>query len=383
MKARLTASFLGAAVLVILLPAAFAQFTGSVKGTVKDEQGKPMPNATVELQNNDNGQKYKLKTNGKGEYFSLGIQPGKYKVTLENNGQPIFQLTNVPIGLEQPEATVDIDLQKERANQAEGGAQAAKGGKAQPQAQPQLTEEQKKKIEAAQKEQMTVKTLNEKLAQASEAEKAGNPDQAVQILAQATQMDATRDLLWARLGDAYRLAGAKKTDRAQQSQDYAQAADAYQKALQIKPTAEYYNNFGDALAKSGKTEEAIKAYTTAAQLDPPGAGRYYFNMGAVLTNTGKTDEAVQAFDKAIAADPTRADAYYWKGVNLLGKAKLEGSKMVAPPGTAEAFNKYLELQPNGQFADPAKQMLTQMGASIETSFGKGKKKSKWFAIWER
>jgi len=376
MKARLTASFLGAAVLVILLPAAFAQFTGSVKGTVKDEQGKPMPNATVELQNNDNGQKYKLKTNGKGEYFSLGIQPGKYKVTLENNGQPIFQLTNVPIGLEQPEATVDIDLQKERANQAEGGAQAAKGGKAQPQAQPQLTEEQKKKIEAAQKEQMTVKTLNEKLAQASEAEKAGNPDQAVQILSQATQMDATRDLLWARLGDAYRLAGAKKTDRAQQSQDYAQAADAYQKALQIKPTAEYYNNFGDALAKSGKTEEAIKAYTTAAQLDPPGAGRYYFNMGAVLTNTGKTDEAVQAFDKAIAADPTRADAYYWKGVNLLGKAKLEGSKMVAPPGTAEAFNKYLELQPNGQFADPAKQMLTQMGASIETSFGKGKKKSK-------
>src|SRR5579864_2456227 len=376
MKARLTASFLGAAVLVILLPAAFAQFTGSVKGTVKDEQGKPMPNATVELQNNDNGQKYKLKTNGKGEYFSLGIQPGKYKVTLENNGQPIFQLTNVPIGLEQPEATVDIDLQKERANQAEGGAQAAKGGKAQPQAQPQLTEEQKKKIEAAQKEQMTVKTHNEKLAQASEAEKAGNPDQAVQILAQATQMDATRDLLWARLGDAYRLAGAKKTDRAQQSQDYAQAADAYQKALQIKPSADYWNLLGEAYSKSGKTEEAIKAYTTAAQLDPPGAGRYYFNMGAVLTNTGKTDEAVQAFDKAIAADPTRADAYYWKGVNLLGKAKLEGSKMVAPPGTAEAFNKYLELQPNGPFADPAKQMLAQKGAPIETSFGKGKKKSK-------
>jgi tetratricopeptide (TPR) repeat protein len=376
MKARLTASFLTIAALVFLLPAAFAQYTGSVKGTVKDEQGKPMPNATVELQNNDNGQKYKLKTNGKGEYFSLGIQPGKYKVTLENEGKPIFQLTNVPIGLEQPEATVDIDLQQERANQGGQAAGGAKGGKAQPPAQPQLTEEQKKKIEAAQKEQMTVKTLNEKLAQASEAEKAGNPDQAVQILSQATQMDATRDLLWARLGDAYRLAGAKKTDRAQQSQDYTQAADAYQKALQIKPTAEYYNNFGDALAKSGKTEEAIKAYTTAAQLDPPGAGRYYFNMGAVLTNTGKTDEAVQAFDKAIAADPTRADAYYWKGVNLLGKAKLEGTKMVAPPGTAEAFNKYLELQPNGQFAEPAKQMLTQMGASIETSFGKGKKKSK-------
>jgi tetratricopeptide (TPR) repeat protein len=378
MKARLTAFFLVAVAVVMLIPAAFAQYTASVKGTIKDEQGKPMPNATVELQNGENGQKYKLKTNNKGEYFSLGIQPGKYKVTLEQDGKPIFQLTNVPIGLEQQETVVDIDLQQERANQAQqGGTQpAAKGGKGQPQGQPQLTEEQKKRIEAAQKEQMTVKTLNEKLAQASAAEQAGNPDQAVQILTQATQIDATRDLLWARLGDAYKMSGAKQTDKAQQSQDYAQAADAYQKAIQIKPNADYYNNLGEMLGKSGKPDDAVKAYTTAAQLDPPNAGKYYFNMGAVETNTGKVDDAIQAFDKAIAADPNRADAYYWKGVNLLGKAKLEGNKMVAPPGTAEAFNKYLELQPTGQFAEPAKQMLTQMGAPIETSFGKGKKKSK-------
>ena len=32
--------------------------------------------------NLDNGQKYTLKTNKKGEYFSLGITPGKYNVTL-------------------------------------------------------------------------------------------------------------------------------------------------------------------------------------------------------------------------------------------------------------------------------------------------------------
>ena len=375
MKARLTAFFLVAVAVVVLIPAAFAQFTATVKGTVKDEKGTPISGASVELQNNENGQKYSLKTDKKGQYFSLGIMPGKYKVVLVVNGQPTFQLTNVPVGLEQQETVVDIDLQKERAMQQAGGGQAT-GGKGQPQGQPQLTEEQKKKIEAAQKEQMTVKTLNEKLAQAGAAEQAGNPEQAVQILTQATQIDATRDLLWARLGDAYKLQAAKQTDRTQQSQDYAQAADAYQKAIQIKPTADYWNLLGEAYSKSGKTDDAVKAYTTAAQLDPPNAGKYYFNIGAVDTNTGKVDDAIQAFDKAIAADPNRADAYYWKGVNLLGKAKLEGSKMVAPPGTAEAFNKYLELQPNGPFAEPAKQMLAQMGVSVETSFGKGKKKSK-------
>ena len=72
----------------------------------------------------------------------------------------------------------------------------------------------------------------------------------------------------------------------------------------------------------------------------------------------------------------KADAYYWKGVNMMGKATLKGDKMVAPDGTAEAFNKYLELQPTGQFADPAKQMLASIGATVETNFGKKKASKK-------
>jgi hypothetical protein len=63
-------------------------------------------------------------------------------------------------------------------------------------------------------------------------------------------------------------------------------------------------------------------------------------------------------------------------VNLLGKATTKGNKMEVPPGTAEAFNRYLELQPAGQFAEPAKQMLASIGATVETSFGKGKASSK-------
>ena len=70
----------------------------------------------------------------------------------------------------------------------------------------------------------------------------------------------------------------------------------------------------------------------------------------MFTNTGKIDEAVAAFDKAIQLDPKRADAYYWKGVDLIGKATTKDNKMIAPAGTAEAFNKYLELQPNGKYA---------------------------------
>jgi hypothetical protein len=88
------------------------------------------------------------------------------------------------------------------------------------------------------------------------------------------------------------------------------------------------------------------------------------------------DDAIAAFDKVIATDPNKADAYYWKGVNMIGKATLQGEKMVAPPGTAEAFQKYLELQPTGANADAAKQMLASIGASVETTYGTKKKATK-------
>ena len=37
-------------------------------------------------------------------------------------------------------------------------------------------------------------------------------------------------------------------------------------------------------------------------------------------------------------------------------------------GMQEALNKYLELQPNGQFAEAAKGMLQMIGATIQTDY---------------
>ena len=176
------------------------------------------------------------------------------------------------------------------------------------------------------------------------------------------QVDPNQDLIWFNLGDAQR--GAKK---------YPEAVESYQKAIAIKSTVgAYHNNLADAYAKSGQTDKAVQEYAAAAAAEPANAATYYFNEGAVFTNTGKADEAIAAFDNAIKADPTKAAAYYWKGVNLMAKATTKGDKMVAPDGTAQAFNKYLELDPTGQYADPAKQMLAMIGASVETTYGKSK-----------
>ncbi|HKT87268.1 MAG TPA: tetratricopeptide repeat protein [Candidatus Sulfotelmatobacter sp.] len=365
------------------LPAAFAQASGSVKGTCKDVQGNPIVNGVVVWTNMDNGQKYTLKTNKKGEYFSLGLTPGKYLVTLYKDqddmkaNKEMDHVKGFPLQLD--ENTLDFDIKKDQES-------AAKGQGLTPEQLKQQQEQQAKQ----QKETLTVKQLNEKLNAAKTAADAGDYDTAIADLNQANQVDPSRDLIWFKLGDYYRMSAPKQTDPAEKTKRLDSAVEAYQKAIDIKKgtvndkdpnatknLAAYYNNLAEAYAKDNKVDDAVKTYALAAQADPTNAAQYYYNQGAVLTNSGKVDDALAAFDKVIAADPNRADAYYWKGVNMIGKATLsKDGKMQAPPGTAEAFQKYLELQPSGGYADAAKQMLASIGSSVETNYGKKKPSKK-------
>jgi len=377
MKQRLLMLMLVVAVAALCVPPVFAQATGTVKGVCLDMEGKPIAGANLEWVNTDNGRKYNLKTNKKGEYFSLGIEIGKYKVTLTQDGKQLDSVNNFPVGGE--EVTLDFDLKKSQ-------VEAAQQKGITPEQLKQMQEQQAK----AAKETNTVKVLNEKLAVANQAMQTGDFETAVNTLNEATQMDPTRDLLWARLGDAHLSSAPKQTDAAEKAKRYTDAVSDYQKAIDLKKKvmetspkpddakylAAYYNNLGQAEARTGQLEESVKAYDQAAALNPPGAAQYYYNQGAVLTNSGKVDEANTAFDKSIAADPTKAEAYYQKGVNLINKATTDPKtgKVIPAPGTAEALNKYLELQPTGQFAEGAKGMLQYIGSSIETSYGSSKKK---------
>src|SRR6266853_2985064 len=128
-------------------PLALAQTTGTVKGTCKDSEGKPIAQAEVEWTGVESGHTYKLKTNNKGEYFSLGIVPGKYNVKLSKDGKELFHFSGIPVGLE--ETAQDFDLKKEQVNAA--------------QAQGMTPEQAKARAEAAAKdegEKKTVGTLN-------------------------------------------------------------------------------------------------------------------------------------------------------------------------------------------------------------------------------
>ncbi len=355
-------------------PLASAQSTGQVSGVCKDTEGKPIAQAEVEWLGVETGRKYTLKTNNKGEYFSLGVVPGKYNVKLSKDGKELFHLNGVQVDLD--EVKLDFDLRKELTTAA--------------QAQGMTADQAKAKTEAAEKnkkENETIGTLNKKLAAANASMAAGDYETAIATLNDANQLDNTRDPIWNSLADAYRLSGPKQTDPAEKQKRFESAISSYQKAIELRGASEsakkdpdnnkkiagYYNNLADACAKASKTDDAITNYNKAIELDPAHQAMYLFNEGAILTNAGRGDEAIVAFDKVIAADPTRAAAYYWKGVNLIAKETTDkDNKAIAVPGTAEAFQKYLELEPAGPYAEGAKGMLASIGATVETGFGKKK-----------
>jgi predicted TPR repeat methyltransferase len=350
---------ISAVLLAVLAPAALAQMA-TLKGLVRGVDGKPLAGAVVDMADKNTGHKYQLKTDKNGNIFSLGIAAGTYDVTVSSDGKPIDALNGFPVRAGD-EATLDIDVSKDV------------------QRQQVANPEQKKAQEQHDAERNKIKGLNEMLAQAKAASDAGNFDQAKQIMLQATQLDPNREILWFNLAEAQRNSALKATDANEKKTGLEAAVDSYNKALKLVPNTKpdvmgaIYNQMGEAYSRMGNIDQASKSYDAAAGADLPNAGKYYFNEGAILTNSGKYDDAVKAFDKSIQADPTRADAYYQKGVNLIGKATMKpDGTMAAPEGTAEAFNKYLELDPNGKYADGAKQMLAAIGAKVETTYGKQK-----------
>jgi TonB family protein len=204
-----------------------------------------------------------------------------------------------------------------------------------------------------------IRLLNQKLSEAAAARNAGDWNRAIAILEEASGTDPSRDLLWFKLGDAYRGA-----DR------YSDAVTAYRKAILIKPFAPYYNNLAEAERKLGNFRSAVDAYRAAVQVDPQNAYQYYFNIGAVETNSGNVDAANAAYDEAIRANPGFAMPYYFKGLNVLIDSQTLHGKAAIPFEAPRVFHKYLELAADGPYAALTRQTLEFIAADIATTYSR-------------
>ncbi len=352
----------------LVFPQSLCTFMGKVIGT----DGKPMQGAVIKIERKDIKGNWKTKTNKKGEWLYSGMPfPGTFKVTCEVEDKVVDAMDNVRSALGDP-VTVDFDLYKGAQRAKELAAAADTGTLTKEQAR-DMSPEQKAALEKSVKERQASMAKNKALQDSFNAGmtalNAKDYPASIEALNKASELAPKEFAVWANLATAHE--GLAKTKTGPEADaELTKAGEAYGKALEIKPDdAGVHNNYGLLFVKLKKLDEAKAEIVKAATLDPAGAGKYYFNLGAIMVNTGQNDAALDAFQKAVAADPNYANAWYYIGNVLSNKLTMDkDGKPVAPAGMQEALEKYLALQPTGQFADAAKGLLSAVNAKVETNY---------------
>jgi len=363
-----------AAGMMFLAAGAFAQIT-TIEGDVKGADGKPVEKAVVKITRTDIKGNYETKTNKKGHYLYMGLPMGTYTLEVMIEGKKVDAVNGIRTRPGDP-IPVNFDLkasQAENANKQAEMQKAMETGQLSKEMERSMTKEQKEAMEKSMKEreaQMKKRNeLNSSFNEGMTAMQEKKYDVAAAAFVKAAEVDPAQTAVWANMGEAYVKLAEGKTGP-EFDTTIGKGLEAYAKAIELKPDdPASHNNYALALSKAKKFPEMQAELEKAASIEPTKAGQYYYNLGAVLVNNNQNEPAGAAFKKAIEIDPNHADSYYQYGIFLIGKASIAADGKVTPvPGTIDAFQKYLQLAPTGQFADQAKAMLTSLDAKVDTAY---------------
>lgn len=375
---------LAAAVMLGLLGSlatrAAAQNDGKITGQLIDFDGNPFANLPVKIKS-EQGTVLESKTEADGKFSFAGLKNGKYTFSV----QPPQMANSFDVPVEvHGDATPPINLNFKEILEKQNPEAAAK--------YKQQQADQKKFTGMKEQFAKGVALLDQERAASADLKdpKKTPPDQKDAAKAKVTDLsgqavaafqeglkaapekDPNIHLFWARMGEAYDLAGQNDN-----------AINAYQQAIAGKPdNASYYNNLGNLLARAGKLDDAKAAYTKSAQLDPANAALAWRNFGISLYQAQRMSDAIEPLQKSTELDPKNAQAWYLLGACMVADPsiyKTVGDKIeVTPrPGTVEAYQKAIDLDPNGPWGQQAKQgleQLQQLTGGISTTVGGKKKK---------
>lgn len=369
--------------------------TGTIHGHVTNPTGAPTTTGNVSL-SADGGKtsKYTFQVDANGDYKGADVAAGTYTVVFRQPDTPpdkmVDSFENVKVIAGQ-DTLQDVDMSRQ-----------AYIDKLSPDQKKQLEDLRKHNSEAM-KANEVIKGLNNDLktatqdikdadgaaaaaaqqlgASASKADvdaktaqiKAEKYGDAETLMLKDTQAKPDASVLWAELGQAQ--VGLKKYDDASTSLKKALDLEANSKKPSIAVQGLANSELGEVYARQGKVPEANAAFADAAKVNPTSAGFYLRNEAVIFFQTNNADAQVAAANEALKVDPNQPVLYYIIGQGLVQKATIDPKtqRIVLPPGCADAYQKYLELAPNGPYAADAKGILDQAGTKISSSYKAGKK----------
>jgi len=297
---------------LVLLGGEVSAQTGTARGKVLDDKGQPLEGAKIliEFQGGIN-RKNETKTNKKGEYTQVGLNPGNYKITAEKEG---FQTTFVQYKISLGEATVIPEMKLVPGRSASGNAAAAA---------------------AADK---AIAEIRASVDQAIALVGQGKLAEAEAVYTDLAAKNPTIPQLYYNLGVVQMQA--KKT---------AESEASFLKAMEIKPD---YTDAQSALVNlylgSNQGAKAVEYAQKAATANPQDA-RAQFQAGYALFHSGQQDLAVDVLKKAEALDASNAEIHFYLGSIAVAKNDLVEC--------AARMEKYLAAAPTGPNAATASGLL--------------------------
>ncbi len=300
---------------------ALAQSTGAIKGKVVDVKGEPVVDAKITIEFKDGmARKFETKSNKKGEYFQIGIQPGNYAVTATKEGVGT-QAFDVRVRLGNP-----MEVNFQLAPAAPGGGQMSK-------------------------EDVELRALTTDGIAALNAQEW---DKALPLFQKALTLRPDCFPCQLGVGESYRGKG-----------DYENAEASMKKAMEMKPDApEPYRVLRDIYNNQKKFDEAANMAAEATKRTPAGgtggtgaSAADLYNQAVTYWNANKYAEAKTALTQALEADPNHAEAHF-----LLGTANLNAGELKEALAHFEA---YMKVAPTGPKAKEAEMFVTQLKTMVK------------------
>jgi tetratricopeptide (TPR) repeat protein len=305
---RATAALLGLVLAAALEAGAQARLTAKVT----DSAGNPLEGVTVTVTTKSLAMfKLVLKTDKRGVYATIvNDATMTYHLKFEKEGYVPFEGDKkVPIN-----DTGGLDARLVKISEAQAAASAA--------APPSANE-------------LAVEKYNEGV----DLMNAGNRAGAEAKFLQAVQKSADLPAVWKAL-----------TVIAFEKKDWAKTIEYGQKATDLDPNlTNLYSLMSEAARQSGDKKAAAEYLARFSEANPDTPEMLY-NKGVEAYNHNKMKEAEESLGKAVAAKPDYGLAHFWLAMASINLKKNAAAK--------EHFQKYLELEPKGEEADTAKEMLS-------------------------
>ena len=143
-------------------------------------------------------------------------------------------------------------------------------------------------------------------------------------------------------------------------EQFAHAEEAFKGVLALRPDyAAAYYGLSSVYAHQGRSADAARAREEANRLALAHLARRRrvaenaLNQAVTILDTGNVAEARKRFEGMLVQDSSFASAHYWLAVSLL--------QSDAPDRAASEFQRYLQLDGDGVHAAQARERLSQLG----------------------